>query len=159
MVRSQTTSITPAQHAYRHRYGGADPLTGDVRIDEPTYLITPSANTLHTNAPEITGTADSNHYIVKEIRLYRSGTIRTVFSYTGAQIGQSAAQVFKNGVAHGTLRAATNGTVTYTEDLAFTAGDLYQIDLLVNIAHVGKVKNMLINGECDMIPVGDNQDP
>lgn len=33
MVNSQTTSITPAHHADRHRHGGADPLTGDVRID------------------------------------------------------------------------------------------------------------------------------
>ena len=34
MVDSQVTSITPATHADRHRHGGADPLTGDVRIDD-----------------------------------------------------------------------------------------------------------------------------
>lgn len=36
MVNSQTTSITPATHADRHKHGGADPLTGDVRVD--TYM-------------------------------------------------------------------------------------------------------------------------
>ena len=33
MVQSQVVSITPAVHADKHRHGGTDPLTGDVRID------------------------------------------------------------------------------------------------------------------------------
>ena len=33
MVKSSTTSITPAQHADRHRVGGGDPVTGNVDID------------------------------------------------------------------------------------------------------------------------------
>ena len=38
MVKSQCISITPATHADRHRHGGDDPLTGDVRIDALQFL-------------------------------------------------------------------------------------------------------------------------
>lgn len=37
MVQSSSISITPANHADRHRHGGADPLTGDVRITDYDY--------------------------------------------------------------------------------------------------------------------------
>lgn len=37
MVKSTIVSLTPAQHAINHRYGGSDPLTGDVRIDPVTF--------------------------------------------------------------------------------------------------------------------------
>ena len=40
MVNSQVTSITPASHADRHRHGGADPLTGDVRVEGIASTVT-----------------------------------------------------------------------------------------------------------------------
>ena len=40
MVKSQSTSLTPANHADRHRHGGSDPITGDVRIDLQDHATT-----------------------------------------------------------------------------------------------------------------------
>lgn len=51
MVKSNTTSITPARHADRHRHGAADPLTGDVRIDGINQCQTSATEVFNGNAP------------------------------------------------------------------------------------------------------------
>lgn len=58
-----------------------------------------------------------------------TGFIRTSFSLksvTGA--GNASGQVYKNGVAVGTVRTTSSANYqTYTEDLPFNSGDYYQI--------------------------------
>ena len=58
-----------------------------------------------------------------------SGTYRITFTLTcWGESGYADAQIYKNGVAYGTLRTvAYPNAVTYTEDLYFAAGDEMEI--------------------------------
>ena len=172
MVDSQVTAITPATHAERHSVGGADPLITPVLVDPhhttheiggadeitTSYTITASDYILFSNLENKTVAADGVYHKAKEIVLNTGGTIRTAFDYTGGQAGQCLARVYKNGVAYGTERTATHGTVTYTEDLAFAAGDLYQIYLFINGGHSGSISNMYVKGT-DGLPGYYSNDP
>lgn len=74
--------------------------------------------------------SNSESYIkVKEIQIASGGTIRISFDLKCATVAHEVrARIYKNGVAHGTLQTTTSGVyVTFTEDLAFSTGDLVQL--------------------------------
>ncbi|MCX6724252.1 MAG: hypothetical protein NT155_03735 [Candidatus Staskawiczbacteria bacterium] len=62
----------------------------------------------------------------KDISTTKSGTIRVEFNllYVNRTI---TAQIYKNGVAYGTVRTVSSGNQTFTEDLSFSAGDSIQL--------------------------------
>lgn len=77
-----------------------------------------------------TSTTNSGSYVLaKEIVANVSGTYRVVFgllSQLGGDYGFG--RIYKNGVAFGTERTTiSTSEQTYTEDLAFSAGDLIQL--------------------------------
>jgi hypothetical protein len=95
----------------------------------PDPLIAPSDNILFNNPTEryVQGTTVTK---LKETRVCNMGKIRTYFEMRSAGTGNTAyGQVYKNGVAVGTLRSTTSTTyVSFTEDIdGWFGGDLYQI--------------------------------
>ena len=62
-----------------------------------------------------------------EARVLVSGTFRTHLALWSPTPGTAYARIYKNEVAVGTARAASLTVVTFTEDLAFNAGDLIQV--------------------------------
>lgn len=75
-------------------------------------VITAAGNTAYTKA--------------YEARVLVSGTFRTHMVLTEQGSGAAYARIYKNGVAVGTARSTTL-SATYTEDLAFAVGDLFQV--------------------------------
>ena len=83
---------------------------------------------------------------VKEIRIRKSGTYRISFYlYIGDAAYTAYGQIFKNGVAYGTLRSTNStGPVYFIEDLNFSYGDLFQLYIRtsygVYYAYTGNLK-------------------
>lgn len=66
---------------------------------------------------------------VKQIRLDRGGTIRTYFELKVMDVYWVYGQIYRNGVAVGTLRSTISGSyVSYTEDISgWAQGDTYEL--------------------------------
>jgi len=68
-------------------------------------------------------TSNSKHF---EIKIKKTGTYTTSMTLTNG-FGTTYGRVYKNGSAAGTARSIDASTITYTEPLAFVAGDLVQL--------------------------------
>lgn len=91
---------------------------------------------------------------VKEIRLTRGGTYRIKFDMKNTTTPSTiTGQIYRNGVAVGTLQTQTNVTpyTTYSEDISgWSAGDLCQIYYGTTSAGAGFFKNFRIYvKDCD----------
>jgi hypothetical protein len=64
---------------------------------------------------------------LKEILVNFSGTIRVKFDFKADTAVGGTVRVYKNGSGHGTQQAATADYQTFSEDLAFSSGDLIQL--------------------------------
>jgi hypothetical protein len=74
-------------------------------------------------------TASASYTKLKEISFYFNGTLRIKFDMRHTT-GDTNAKgiIYKNGVAYGTERSSTSTSyITYSEDLAFVAGDKIQL--------------------------------
>lgn len=94
-------------------------------------LVYPADIVLHDNSTE-RSTTSSAMVKVKQVTIrFVHGTVRTRFrlKQTGGYATPLAkAQVYKNGVAVGTLQSTVSTAyVEFVQDLAFSEGDLYQI--------------------------------
>ena len=89
----------------------------------------PSSNEIIVAADVLRSTNAGSWTKVKEIRIRKSGTYRISFYiYTEDASVTAYGQIFKNGVAYGTLRSTTSTSwVKFIEDLIFSYGDLCQL--------------------------------
>ena len=126
MVKSQTTSITPSQHAANHVAGGTDPLYGSMNIIF-SGCFSP-AKKCHTGNYNI-------YTKVKEILLnsMKSSTLNITFQLFGSESDKiNYGRIYRNGVAVGTVRSGTvSGFIAigqYTESIpGWADGDLLQL--------------------------------
>lgn len=90
-------------------------------------VIKASATEQHNNSTERSTTSKS-YVKLKETLLVVTGIVRTSFDLRASDGNACVGKVYKNGVAVGTERLVIGTTwTTFTEDLVFAAGDLYQI--------------------------------
>lgn len=107
-------------------------IAGTAYFDHVEFGVYPSdiargEAVLLCSASEVTFT-EGAYTLQKEIRLHRSGTFTVMFDLKAASGATAYGRIYKNGVAHGTARStASTADVTYSEDLAFEAGDLCQL--------------------------------
>ena len=98
---------------------------------------------------------------LKEIYIPRAGTVRVKFDLrqetatTGVTV---YARIYKNGVAYGTQRSKNNSATytTYSEDLAFAAGDLIQLCVCrsgTGTSFSAMVRNFRIYANFSNVPV------
>ena len=113
---------------------GATKNTLYAKFNEVTseYGIIPSETILANSSATVYGTGTAGLAKKKEITINDDGEYRIFFdlksnSQYSAPLGQ--AQIYKNGVAYGTLQTypAYSTSRTYTEDLIFSAGDKVQL--------------------------------
>ena len=103
-------------------------LEGIEEVDS-TYIVQPSLYIKASSNLEVTATGTNEYVKLKEI-LYNdiSGSLRVSFTLRASRFDYStSAQIYKNGVAYGTLRSNKEVGTTYSEDLAFESGDLIQV--------------------------------
>lgn len=83
----------------------------------------------------------------KEIRLPRSGIYRVNFHLLPQDNNLTYGQIWKNGAAHGIEHStANNGAgATFSEDLAFSAGDLCQLYGKKGASTAYKLKEFRVN--------------
>lgn len=73
-------------------------------------------------------TTSTSYVKLKEMVCNKTGTYRIKFTMNGINVGVPVyGRIYKNGTAVGTERTCTDTPVTFTEDVAFTVGDLIQI--------------------------------
>jgi hypothetical protein len=82
----------------------------------------------------------------KEISIAYGGTVTVSFDLKSGSAGNNAqGRVYKNGVAFGTTQTNNNDTyTTYSENLAFAAGDLVQLYLSKNASTSAIARNFRI---------------
>lgn len=130
MVVSQSTSLTPAQHADNHIHGGSDPITGDIRTDEGFHRTAASDDLLHSNDTEKTSNATVAALIKETLNeKNHTGFLRTKFSIESSVGGSSVyAQIYLNDVAVGAAQGVNLATPTvFSEDIWVPAGAKIQI--------------------------------
>lgn len=164
MVKSFTTSITPAQHADRHRHGGADPLTGDVRIDPvsiPQYSIG-GGGLLHTNAMQI----DTRSVILVAVKgtdltSGLTGTISISFMLQALGGATATAEIWRSGVKVGTTQTRMGAWLIKSENIGgWAEGDTVEIRLKSSHAAIdASVKDLKINGYLFPVPDITSNDP
>ena len=112
------------------------------------FSIIASANLRTTNASGQATT--SNTYVKVKETLYNevSGIIRVAFDASASSNsgGNSYARIYKNGVAYGTERTySTTGPTTFSEDLAFSTGDLIQVYAKVPSTYAATISNLKLS--------------
>lgn len=138
MVKSTTTSITPAQHASNHSIGGTDPLALPLLVNthdtthegggsDPIYCHSydkTGVTTLHDNATtrSIAGTTTLTKVKATTLtsvvsgRVGFDGGLKISFRVNTAN-ANSYGQIWRNGSPVGTLQGPT-GDATYVETIA-----------------------------------------
>ncbi|MDQ7094230.1 hypothetical protein REC12_11580 [Desulfosporosinus sp. PR] len=116
----------------------------------PDYqLMTASDATLASSTTTVS-TSSTSMAQVKQFRVTGPrGIIRVKFDFGSGNAGTTtSAQVYKNGVAVGTLRTTSSTTfVTYTEDISFSSGDYIQIYASTTSTMYGpQIKNYYLCG-------------
>lgn len=110
-------------------------------IVEPIPIL-PGNSQIYLNATE-------NYYRyaaatkVREVRTAQKATYRVKFDMWAQSGGDIRGQIYKNGVAYGTLRSTTSTTaVTFTEDLVFQANDLIELYVYsIDSTYANNIKN------------------
>ena len=95
------------------------------------YYWNPGETLINSN-DGVKSTTSSAWVKVKETQVPRGGTYRVKFDMYRGSGGTAYGIIYKNGVAHGTERSTIQPVFTaetFSEDLAFEAGDLIQIYL------------------------------
>lgn len=138
------TVITPSgadQAIPQGYYGGA---IGDGKVS--ALAVSVGDNSILDIAPETLSNSLASYVKLKEISTDTAGAYRISFDLRSADTTIVKAKIYKNGVAYGTERGASSSTpTTYTEDLAFSAGDLIQIYAqTTNLNHYCYVSNVKI---------------
>lgn len=117
-----------------------------VRLNEngklPIEILSPiraiASNTLRASADteRSRGNTETTPTKMKEISTEYGGILRVKFEGKGQSGSQQHAQIYKNGVAFGTLRTFTDATYReYSGDLLFEKGDLIQLYLWVSFSN------------------------
>lgn len=132
-------------------------LTGLGDDDHPHYAKltdlpdpwAPGDAEIYTDAVTATHTGSTVMTKVKEAELGHDGSLRIAFTLAetgGPSSGGAEAQIFRNGVAVGTLRAATSSS-TFSEDIAgWSSGDLLQVFARpLNAARSADVSNLAVS--------------
>jgi len=113
---------------------------------DDSFAVTAGDNLLQRADTE--RSTSSNSFVkAKEISVAMGGTYRILFDMKHTLASQGAeGQIFKNGVAFGTLRATSSTTyVNFTEDLVFAAGDLIQLFHRVPGSGEVQTRNFILN--------------
>jgi hypothetical protein len=110
-------------------------------------VIKASASELHNNKAERT-TASPIYVVLKETLITTTGIMRTSFDLKQSNaLAVAYGKVYRNGVAVGTERTTSLTTYqTFTEDILFAAGDLYQIYVKVSGGWSAFVRNQKVLG-------------
>ena len=120
------TVITPSGADQIIPQGYYDGVVGSGKVAALTITAGDSLLLANTSILSGGGTAFTKK---REIQTDTAGVYRIRFGlkiFDGAAVGSG--QIYKNGVAYGTIRQTTSQTyVTFTEDLAFSVGDLIQL--------------------------------
>lgn len=148
MVKSQTTSITPSQHAANHVAGGTDPLVYPIL---PSKRYDPYADTAmvleDTNEYSQGGTAWTK---VWEKTLDSSHTPELGFRYDYKRSGGTAHfKIYRNGVGVGDDVQCLSAVYATSPDeyiSGWTNGDKIQIYVSSNVGADKYVKNVEIFG-------------
>ena len=122
---STTLAATPSAVKAAYDLAAAATTTGEAKLKTGA-----TAGTHYQFVDGVTSPAETTSYAkVIEARMLVSGTFRThLMLRSPSGLGTSYARIYKNGVAVGTARS-NSGTWwgTYTEDIAFSVGDLIQV--------------------------------
>ena len=143
MVNSQTTSITPAQHAGRHVIGGADPLVdplllhasrheiGGADAISSGYITSGTDIMIADNPVENYGSDTATYKKIKEIVLHSTpASIKLTFGLRSNVAGKTAyGRIYRNGAAVGTERTVVGTVPTAFEEIisGWSNGDLLQL--------------------------------
>ena len=172
MVKSNTTSITPAQHAARHSVGGADPLVDPILTSahkashyptgsDPTsdYLM----GDIDSGLTKIVGPNPGNNaaawMVMANTDLTLRGavpsTVRFSFDLKRNAAGEAIkGRIYRNGVAVGTIREPPAAAyVTYVEDLEAAPDDVFELYGYGSGTNFGWMQNFHIRGYLGFITV------
>lgn len=122
-------------------------------VIDKQYPIQPGSTILATSADtqRTALTTDTTYTKVKEIVIGKTGTYTTSFDFQDSNgTGTAYARVYKNGSAVGTERSTSASSYsTYTENLSFQKGDLYQLYYKSDGSSTPRVANFRLyhNGE------------
>lgn len=122
---STTLAATPSAVKAAYDLAAAATTTSDAKLKTGA-----TAGTHYQFVDGVTSPAGTTSYAkVIEARMLVSGTFRThLMLRNPSELSTAYARIYKNGVAVGTARSNTRSAwVTYTEDIAFSVGDLIQV--------------------------------
>jgi hypothetical protein len=136
-------AIVVAKEASTAERGSVERATDDETLRGGTANVVPDAKQVfgmwgytvgagNTNTPASSNSnvaiTEGSYTKKKEIVCNLAGTWRVNFSLVGAAATTVYGRIYKNGVAYGTERSLSASiTQSYSEDLAFSAGDLIQV--------------------------------
>jgi hypothetical protein len=130
---------------------GAASVVPTCAIAKAAYGFTVGAGTQYdaANSAGSSGTNSGTYVKIKEIACNFTGTWRVDFTLgesTGGSGDAIYGRIYKNGVAYGTERAGTRGSInTFNETLTFAAGDLIQLYMRVaNTAYTSNCNNFKV---------------
>ena len=94
-----------------------------------SYATTVPSENLRASSDSIAQVSSNSVYVKKKaFTIVTPGTYRVKFDMQSSGTATAYAQIYKNGVAFGTVRSvSTSGYVTFTEDLVFAAGDTCEV--------------------------------
>ena len=116
-------------------------LTNHYAYETTTGIISTSVGTLYGSTAFI---ANSFREAESWTATY-AGVYRIEFTlFDNYTFLSTAGQVYKNGVAFGTLQSITSGTTTFSEDLTFAAGDRIEIWVNFRNASATQASNALV---------------
>jgi len=120
----------------------ADVTAGGVQAIKPSDVLQ------HNNSTERDNGGNINVYVkAKETLLIVSGQIRISFELKSINGGNVYGRIYKNGVAFGSIWSTTSLTfVAFTEDLFFSAGDLFQVYVKAPGASNCHIRNQKVLG-------------
>ena len=115
-----------------------------------TRIAYPSSTIQLEDLPEET-TVNAAYTKLKTILIGLSGTYTVTFELKRTVAGSANGKVYKNGAAHGTERSENAGNWTgFTENLAFTAGDLLQLYAQAVGGATAHVQELRLKGDTSM---------
>lgn len=107
-----------------------------IEISSPIRAIASDTLRASADTERSRGYTETTPTKMKEISTEYGGIIRVKFEGKGQSSDLQHAQIYKNGVAFGTLRTFTDATYReYSEDLLFEKGDLIQLYLWVSFSN------------------------
>lgn len=133
LVDNTTNDISTTKHGYAPK--APNDTTKFLRGDGTWAVVVLTtingavvSNTLQQSADTIESTNAQTITKAKSIQVWIGGTFRVKFDLASDGTFTNQAQIYKNGVAYGTLRSQSSATyATYSEDLWFNPADTIEV--------------------------------